>query len=79
MKRLKIHIEKLNIWMIIVFCLTLGLAPFSPPHVLEKLNMLFKGDLVKLIDWFDLFFHGFPWLLLVLKIFTFFVKTGPED
>jgi len=43
------------------------LAPFKPPHIVEKLQMLIRGDLVKLVDWFDLLFHGAPWILLILK------------
>lgn len=55
-------------WAVVVLgCLTLGLAPFTPPHIVEKLSMLFAGKLVKPIDWFDLFFHGIPWLLLLAK------------
>ena len=53
-------------WLILV-CLTLGLAPFVPPHIAEKLQMLVKGKLVRPIDWFDLFLHGTPWVLLVIK------------
>jgi hypothetical protein len=52
---------------LILACLTLGLAPFNPPHVWEKLIMLSKGRLVRPIDWFDLIMHGLPWLLLILK------------
>ncbi len=58
--------------IIIILCLTLGLAPYNPPHIVEKLQMLFKGDLKRPIDWFDLVFHGIPWLLLVLKAITTF-------
>ncbi len=29
--------------------------------------MLTRGELSRPIDWFDLFFHGVPWLLLVIK------------
>ena len=55
-------------WVIVVLlCLTLGLAPFAPPHLWEKLQMLFAGELVRPIDWFDLLFHAAPWLLLVAK------------
>ncbi len=55
-------------WGLLVFaCLTLGLAPFNPPHIWEKLQMLAKGQLVRPIDWFDLVLHGTPWVLLVLK------------
>ena len=53
--------------LLIIACLTLGLAPFAPPHIVEKLRMLFRGTLVRPIDWLDLAFHGIPWALLVLK------------
>ena len=53
--------------VVIILCLTLGLAPFNPPHLLEKLQMLMKGRLVRPIDWFDLLMHATPWLLLILK------------
>lgn len=56
--------------MIILLCLTLGLAPFTPPHIWEKLTMLFSGTLVRAIDWFDLLLHSTPWILLVLKFFV---------
>lgn len=52
---------------IVVACLTLGLAPFTPPHIVEKLGMLFSGKLVKPIDWFDLVLHGAPWAVLLAK------------
>ncbi len=60
-------IDNLDWILVIVACLTLGLAPFTPPHIVEKLQMLTKGKLVKPIDWFDLLFHGVPWALLILK------------
>jgi len=46
--------------------LLLGLAPFVPePHLVEKIRMLFSGQLSRPIDIFDLFLHGaFPALLL---------------
>lgn len=53
--------------LVILACLTLGLAPFAPPHILEKLEMLFAGKLVRPIDWFDLFLHGAPWIVLLVK------------
>lgn len=60
--------------ILIIACLTLGLAPFHPPHVWEKLQMLVKGELVRPIDWFDLVMHGTPWLLLAAK--TLFSLKG---
>ncbi len=53
--------------LLIIACLTIGLAPFNPPHIWEKLQMLSRGRLVRPLDWFDFFLHGTPWLLLVLK------------
>ena len=65
--------NKLTWDLLIIACLTLGLAPFMPePHIVEKLRMLFKGTLSRPIDWFDLLLHGTPWVLLILKaVFTF--------
>ena len=53
--------------LVIVGCLTLGLAPFYPPHIWEKLVMLFRGELARPVDWFDLLYHSIPWVLLVVK------------
>lgn len=56
-------------WLVIVACLTLGLAPFVPePHIWEKLKMLAAGTLVKPIDIFDLIYHALPWLLAMAKL-----------
>jgi hypothetical protein len=60
-------VDSLDWMLLIAICLTLGLAPFTPPHIVEKLQLLVKGKLVKPIDWFDLLFHGLPWALLILK------------
>ena len=60
-------IRKLPWVLLIVGCLILGLAPFAPPHIWEKLVMLKNGELSRPIDWFDLFYHGVPWLLLIMK------------
>jgi len=51
-----------------IACATLGLAPYLPvPHVIEKLGMLVRGQIVRPIDWFDLALHGSPWALLLGK------------
>ena len=62
-------IQSLPISILVILCLTLGLAPFSPePHVWEKLKMLAAGNLIKPIDIFDLLLHGFPFVLLILRL-----------
>jgi len=53
--------------LVIAACLSLGLAPFAPPHLFEKLAMLARGELRKPIDWFDLAFHAVPWLVAIAK------------
>jgi len=68
-------IQGVSWWMIVIACLTLGLAPFNPPHIWEKLTMLFSGRLVRPIDWFDLALHSIPWALLVIKAAAHF-KTA---
>jgi len=55
--------------IVIILCLTLGLAPFFPePHIWEKLKMLASGTLVKPIDIFDLLMHATPFLIAGLKL-----------
>ena len=49
-------------WSIVILaCLTLGLAPFTPPHLWEKLQMLSRGELVRPLGWADLLLHAAPW------------------
>ncbi|NVJ85581.1 MAG: hypothetical protein HWE15_04705 [Algoriphagus sp.] len=58
----------LNNWgTVLILTMTLGLAPFFPePHFFGKVRWVMGGAVgMKLIDWGDLVFHGFPWVLLV--------------
>ena len=61
--------------LIILACLTLGLAPFFPePHIVGKVNWILGGAIgMQPMDWFDVVLHGFPWILLlrliIIKIF----------
>jgi hypothetical protein len=57
--------------LVVLLCLTLGLAPYNPPHVVEKLRLLAAGDLTKPMDWIDLCLHGAPWVLLAAKVLIF--------
>jgi len=61
--------DRIPLSLLIVLCLTLGLAPFSPePHVWQKLKLLASGELGRPLDIFDLLLHGSPWLLLIGKL-----------
>ena len=71
----------LNNWKIIILlCLTLGLAPYVPePHLWGKIRWVLGGAKgMAIIDYFDLLMHGFPFLLLIrlliLKIIAGFRK-----
>ncbi|MFS4416232.1 hypothetical protein [Maribacter sp. 2307ULW6-5] len=60
----------LNDWkLLILLCLTLGLAPFFPePHLWGKFKWIAGGAVgMELKDWLDVVFHGFPWILLLRK------------
>ena len=54
----------------IILCLTLGLAPFVPePHLFGKIQWIAGGaNGMKVMDWFDVALHGFPFILLIYMI-----------
>jgi len=61
-------LDKIPMMVLLPVAVFLALAPFSPePHLWQKLKMLMDGTLVRPIDIFDLFLHGVPLVLLVLK------------
>jgi len=63
--------DLLNNWrIIIILCLTLGLAPFfHEPHIWGKLNWIAGGAQgMQPVDWFDVLLHGLPFLLLIRLI-----------
>jgi len=62
-------LDKLPYTVILPLAVFLAVAPLTPePHLWQKLKMLFTGTLSRPIDIFDLFLHGVPLLLLVLKL-----------
>lgn len=70
-------LDKIPLTTLLIVAVLLGLAPFSPePHLWQKLKMLAAGELVKPIDIFDLFLHGTPAVLVVLKLLR--MRTAPS-
>lgn len=60
--------------------LLMAVLPFNAtPHLLEKLNMLVDGSLQRPIDIFDLFMHGTPAVLLILRLFREFALGKKAD
>jgi hypothetical protein len=72
--------KRIPLSILIVLCLTLGLAPFTPePHLWEKLKMLASGELTEPLDIFDLLLHGTPWSLLTIKLFLQLAGKEAEE
>ena len=70
-------LARLPLSLLIVLCLTLGLAPFRPePHLWEKLRWLAAGELTRPIDILDLLLHGTPWVLLIARLA---LLRGPRE
>ncbi len=62
-------IDKLPVKALFIIAVLFALMPFQPePHLFEKLRMLSEGVLTRPIDIFDLFMHGFPLVLLVIRL-----------
>jgi len=61
--------RQLMVWALA--SLTLGLAPFVPePHIVGKVRWVAGGAIgMTGMDWFDLLFHGFPWVFLAFWLF----------
>jgi len=75
--KLKQLLQKIPYSSLIIAAILMGLAPFFPiPHTIEKFQMLLRGELTKLLDIFDLFFHLFPIILLGLKYITINYKKN---
>lgn len=71
----------LNNWRIILLlCLTLGLAPFLPePHIWGKIKWIAGGAVgMKAEDWFDVLFHGLPFILLLRLLIVSAFSTNKK-
>ena len=62
-------IDRLPMVPFALIAVLLALLPVVPePHLWEKLKMLAAGELAKPLDIFDLFMHGVPLLVLIVKV-----------
>jgi len=65
---------KKNWKLFLIASLTLGLAPFNPPHILGKIKWILGGNAfsvengMQFKDWCDLFLHGIPWVLFFVSL-----------
>jgi hypothetical protein len=69
----KFIFQNTSLWLIL--SLTLGLAPFFPePHIYGKIKWVLGGAKgMTMVDWFDLFMHGTPWLILFVSLLSKFL------
>ena len=70
-------IDKIPLAPLIFLAIFMSLAPFTPePHLVEKSRMLINGELTTAIDSFDLIWHGFPLILLVVRLLRMNKSAG---
>lgn len=61
-------LESVPYSVLVPLAVLLALAPFHPkPHLVEKLQMLWAGELRRPLDVFDLLLHAAPLALLAAK------------
>ena len=66
------YIDRIPLLMLAIAATVMALAPFAPePHLFEKSRMLINGKLVRPIDIFDLFWHSFLLVLLLIRLVRF--------
>lgn len=70
-----------NLRLILILCLTLGLAPYFPePHIWGKIKWIMGGAVgMQPMDYFDFLFHGAPFLLLIRYVFFNLVKRDKNQ
>jgi len=62
-------LDDISYIFLIAAAILMAMMPFQPePHLLEKYHMWQAGELHRLLDIFDVFWHLLPSLLLLLKI-----------
>jgi len=72
-------IDKITLAPLVVVAIVMAVLPFNAtPHLFEKLGMLVDGSLQRPIDIFDLFMHGTPAVLLIVRLVRQFVLGKKE-
>lgn len=62
----------------LLFCMTLGLAPFGEePHLIGKLKWIQGGAVdLEFMDWVDFVMHGLPFLILMFFVYRLIFGTS---
>ena len=70
---------KKNWKLFLVASLTLGLAPFNPPHIVGKIEWILGGNAfsgahaMQPMDYFDAILNGAPWVFLLMSLTALFI------
>lgn len=68
-------IDRLPLLPLVVVAVFFAVIPLtSTPHLSEKIHMLLDGTLYRPIDIFDLFMHGTPVAILMLRLVRMILK-----
>ena len=72
-------LDNLSLAPLVAVAVLMAVLPFNGvPHLSEKLGMVVDGTLSRPIDIFDLFMHGTPSVLLIIRLFRQFVLGKKE-
>ena len=73
-------IDKIPLAPLLFIAVFFAIIPITQSHLVEKIGMLAQGTLVKPIDIFDLFMHGTPSVLVVIKLVRIVMgKTSKQE
>lgn len=62
-------LDRIPLGLLIALAVWLAVAPIVPePHLIEKLRMLWQGELSRPMDIFDLLFHLSPIVVLAVRV-----------
>jgi hypothetical protein len=63
-------LKDVSYFTLVLLAVVMAVIPLGKPHLHEKLQMLFAGELKRPLDIFDLFFHASPLFAMLLKWVT---------
>ena len=71
------YLDKIPLIFLIAGAFLLGIAPISSePHLIEKLRMLYNGELINPVDILDLLMHASLPVLLIAKLIRMAQTNG---
>jgi hypothetical protein len=76
------YIDSLPFSTLIIMAIMLAIVPYpmgAMPHSLEKIQMLFAGQLTKPLDIFDLIMHTGLIVVLCIKSIRFFLDKNSQN